>query len=54
MQHLDLSDDGDVALGQDFRAIVENDRYALATHSHPEVLRSREHRPSESAGDEKP
>ena len=53
MQHLDLSDDGDVALGQDVRAIVENDRYALATHSYPEVLRRREH-PSESATGEKP
>ena len=29
MQHLDLSDDGDVALGQDVHAIVENDRYPL-------------------------
>ena len=30
MQHLDLSDDGDVALGQDVHAIVENDRYPLS------------------------
>ena len=30
MQHLDLSDHGDVALGQDVRAIVENDRYPLS------------------------